>query len=398
MNVQAQYLGGDGDGFVSTTILQLDITGVPAGIRPLFVGGAGDGFSDAISLTSPNGTDLTNLYTGGDGDGFDQQSTFTALEGTTLEGLFAGGEGDGFDIQSYTASLEGESITGLFIGGDGDGFDVQQFEASLNGTTVTGLFTGGDGDGFDVHLFAGGLMGEILTLYNGGDGDGFDQSSTSHTISGQSMASLYSGGDGDGFDVTRYEGIVPLPLTLISFEAIPEATFVVLKWITEDEQSTDFFIIEKTKTGQSFDYVGQLDAAGFSEPGERIHYELIDEQPWQGTSFYRLKTTDFDGAVSLSHLVEVQYDRPGQEHSFELFPNPNTGQHFSLRLQGYQPNERCFFEVISMHGQQLFQGQFYPGNETSHRFELPQSLSSGSYLIRLRSEDGKVDSKILLIK
>lgn len=396
MNVQAQYLGGDGDGFVSTTILQLDISGVPVGLRSLYVGGQGDGYTEAASLTSPGGADLTTLYAGGQGDGFDQQAASFALEGTNLVGLFTGGNGDGFDLNDYTASLGGQTVTGLFSGGDGDGFDLDDYTASLEGQTVAGLFSGGDGDGFDVQLFAGDLMGEMLILYSGGDGDGFDHNQVSFSLDGESLAGLYGGGNGDGFDTETFEGIVPLPLTLITFEAIPEETFVLLRWVTEDESGTDFFTIEKTRDGFGFDFVAETAAAGFSEPGERLHYTTRDERPWDGTSFYRLKTTDFDGEVALSHLVEVNYSRAAEGHSFDLFPNPNTGKHFSLRLHGYSPAHRVTYTIIGVNGQQIATGQFFP-EEEAVRFQLPQKLSPGSYLIQLRSEDGKSDTKILLV-
>mgnify|MGYP001797388739 CR=1 FL=1 len=42
--LHAQFAGGSGDGVDQVTTVQLDLSGVPVGIRPLYGGGSGDGF------------------------------------------------------------------------------------------------------------------------------------------------------------------------------------------------------------------------------------------------------------------------------------------------------------------------------------------------------------------
>ncbi|PHI20272.1 hypothetical protein CEQ90_08785 [Lewinellaceae bacterium SD302] len=397
-NLYGQYFGGSGDGAENVLIIQLDLSGVPGGVQALYIGGRGDGFDQELFGGAVTGQ-LVDIYGGGSGDGHDHLSGSFSLNGQTLTALYTGGGGDGFDHLTYVATLDGTEITGLYSGGGGDGFDQNFASLTLDGETINGLFTGGSGDGFSTNKVAVLVGGEdISMLYGGGAGDGFDLNGGGFGLDGQSLAVLYGGGAGDGFDVTQLSGVVPLPLTLISFEAIPEATFVLLRWVTEDELDTDFFTIEKTREGLDFDFVSEVEAAGFSEPGEQLHYSTRDEDPWNGSSFYRLKTTDFDGAIALSHLIEVNYNSPDDaEHSFELFPNPNTGKHFSLLLHGYSPDHRVTYTIIGVTGQTITMGSFYPVAETARRFELPRKLSPGSYLIRLESEDGKGETKILLV-
>ncbi|MEL6359051.1 MAG: T9SS type A sorting domain-containing protein, partial [Bacteroidota bacterium] len=269
--------------------------------------------------------------------------------------------------------------------------------STIDGTSITGLYSGGVGDGFDRSTFIGGLMGEMFMLYGGGEGDGFDRSRVSYTLSGTDLAHLYGGGDGDGFDVNRFEGVVPLPLTLISFSALPQVDFVLVSWVTEDEVDTDFFTIEKTRDGRDFTWVGEREAAGFSEPGERLHYDLKDYDPYLGTSFYRLKTTDFDGAISLSHLVEVNYAASTDDWDFVLFPNPNTGKHFSIDPEGLQPERSCLIELVDAQGRLLFQQVLSAEDIDGQRFELTEPLPGGSYLIRLSDDRGESKAKILLV-
>lgn len=393
----AQYTGGDGDGFTNNRIVQITFDGIPAGVTALFVGGDGDGTDQATSSLTLSGADLSALFGGGNGDGFDQLTASITLSGENLSALFGGGEGDGFDEESVSLVLSGEDITALFGGGDGDGFDGKTINATISGESLTALFGGGDGDGFDEELVSIVLSGaDLAALFGGGNGDGFDALQFSTTLSGEDLAALFGGGDGDGFDVSLYVGSIPLPLTLISFDAFPEQDYVLLKWVTEDEVATDFFTIEKTTDGTSFAYVGDTEAAGFSEPGERLHYEMRDDEPNQGTSFYRLKTTDFDGAVSMSHLVEVQYS-DAADWSFNLFPNPNTGKHFSVRTDGMESGETMMLQVFDLNGRALFTESYehYPGQ--AFRFDLERRLPAGSYLIRLGHEGLGYQAKILLV-
>jgi hypothetical protein len=393
----AQYTGGDGDGYTNSGIVQVTIDGIPAGVTSLYVGGDGDGFDQSVNTLSLSGIDFSSLFGGGYGDGFDQKTVSITLSGENLVALFGGGDGDGFDQEVASLTLSGSSLSGLFGGGDGDGFDGKTVNVTISGESLATLFGGGDGDGFDHKSVSIALNGTTLApLFGGGDGDGYDALQFSATISGQDLAALFGGGDGDGFDVSLYAGSIPLPLTLISFDAFPEKDYVLLKWVTEDEDGTDFFTIEKTAHGLDFADVGTVEAAGFSEPGERLNYELRDEEPYQGTSFYRLQTTDFDGAISLSHLIEVEYSS-AEDWSFTLFPNPNTGKHFSVRTDGLESGEKLYLEVFDATGRALFTEQYDHFQGEAFRFDLTKRLAAGSYLIRLRDGSGNYQAKILIV-
>lgn len=394
--VCAQYAGGNGDGHSFRLIIQTDLTGIPGGIRPLYAGGQGDGCDQQTASLTLGGEGVEQLFSGGHGDGFSRLALAISLNGQALEALFAGGNGDGSDQLFFTATLSGLTLTGLFSGGSGDGFDRGAVAGALGGQPISGLYSGGNGDGFDRMAFAGSLNGAMFNLYAGGSGDGFDEATGSFTLGGQSLAVLYAGGQGDGFDTETLMGVLPLPLTLISFDAFPEDKYVLLQWITEDEVATNYFTIEKTRNGSGFATVGTTYAAGESEPGERIHYEMRDEPPYEGTSFYRLQTTDLDGAISLSHLVEVNYAN-ADTWDFQLFPNPNTGKQLNLRPAGLEMGTSLNLEILDVQGRALLRDTLTTDG-TDHRFDLTTPLASGSYLIRVTDNKGQGKAKILIVR
>ncbi|MEM9929626.1 MAG: T9SS type A sorting domain-containing protein [Bacteroidota bacterium] len=393
--VVAQYDGGPGDGFSRRTSIQLDLTGIPVGTRPLYAGGRGDGADGQLGVGGLDGQALS-LYAGGRGDGFDRTLTAASLSGQELSTLYAGGPSDGFDHAGQATSLGGTDVAILYSGGTGDGFDQESGTATLNGQVIAGIFDGGPGDGFDQFAFAGGLAGSPLGLYGGGRGDGFDRVSEQTLLNGTSLAQLYGGGQGDGFDRAFYFGAVPLPLRLIRFDAYPEQDYVLIRWQTEDEVATDFFTVEKTKNGRHFTAVGEVEAAGYSEPGERIDYLMKDYHPHTGTSFYRLQTTDLDGTISLSHLVEVQLADQDANWDFLLFPNPNTGRQVGIRPSGLAEGDVLQLEIYDASGRQLLQRQL-TSDGSDHQLELQQKLASGSYLVRMTDARGNVRAKLLLV-
>lgn len=392
----AQYGGGEGDGFTARLVIQLDLTGVPAGVRPLFAGGRGDGADRFTISTTLSGAELAQLFRGGSGDGHDNFTVNLTLDGTELSPLYGGGNGDGFDQKTISTALEGTTFTALFSGGSGDGFDQGAAAGALDGQSLAGLFAGGPGDGFDRVTITGTLSGAMLDLYGGGPGDGFDEATGSFSLTGTDLAILFGGGGGDGFDTETFFGVLPLPLTLISFDAFPEDKYVLLRWVTEDEVATDFFTIEKTRNGSDFAFVGTTEAAGDSEPGERLHYDMKDEQPYDGTSFYRLQTTDFDGAISLSHLVEVNFTN-AEGWDFQFFPNPNTGRQVNFRPVGLEDGSALQLEILDVQGRALLRDELTTDG-SDHRFDLTTPLPSGSYLIRVTDGQGQGKAKILIVQ
>lgn len=393
----AQFSGGSADGATQSDAIQLDLEGVPAGVRGLYAGGSDDGFASESSFASLGSADIAVMYLGGRGDGEDKATGSISLSGQDLAVLYGGGEGDGYSFLPASQSLQGQTTAGLYSGGDGDGYDQIYASVSLEGAPTSGWYGGGDGDGFD-RAITNGTLGEMLMLYGGGQGDGFDLGpSTTYTLGGKSLQALYDGGDGDGATYSNFAGVVPLPLTLISFEAFPEETYVLLRWVTENEVNTDFFTIEKTRSGREFSWVGEELAAGYSFPEEQLHYELKDYDPYTGTSFYRLKTTDFDGRISLSHLVEVNYNSHQADWGFTLYPNPNTGQHFNVQIKGIEQEAPVVLEVFDIQGRLVQRIQYEALDGQAELVQLQQKLPAGSYLIRLTHPEQGQQAKILIV-
>jgi hypothetical protein len=70
-------------------------------------------------------------------------------------------------------------------------------------------------------------------------------------------------------------------------------------------------------------------------------YSYIDENPLTGTSYYRLKQTDYNGAATYSGIREVNF---GSNASFQVYPNPGNGI-FTARLSAGNNTVKIYNEL-----------------------------------------------------
>jgi len=97
-----------------------------------------------------------------------------------------------------------------------------------------------------------------------------------------------------------------LPIELLSFTADATDKDVILNWTTVSEINNHYFEVERsidTKTSKS---VGKLNGAVNSNT--LLTYNLIDENPETGTSYYRLKQVDYDGKFTYSEWIPVKFE------------------------------------------------------------------------------------------
>ncbi|MEL7529677.1 MAG: T9SS type A sorting domain-containing protein [Bacteroidota bacterium] len=284
-------------------------------------------------------------------------------------------------------------------GGEGDGYAASSFVGLLNGDSLKGYTSGGQGDGFGHSRRGGFLQGPgISDPLQGGEGDGFSTDDFVGLLSGLSTRTMFSSGDGDGFAHARSTGFlqgVAFPIELLSFEAALENDWVYLRWITASEQNHDYFTIERSKDGNTFDALVQVPGSGTSLSPQT--YQSIDRTPLQGYSYYRLKSTDLDGSITYSKLVAIQL-KAESSWKIKAFPNPNTGEKLSLQLSGMEANKALQLELIDVRGRTVYQQRISP-TAADYQTELvfTQALPQGGYLLRLSSDDQQM-SKLILVR
>ncbi|MFT6923223.1 MAG: PKD repeat protein [Crocinitomicaceae bacterium] len=221
-------------------------------------------------------------------------------------------------------------------------------------------------------------------LWNYGDGTTSTAENGSHTYSTNGTYTVsYSVTDALGCVTTSSQTIdvgCLLPVELSEFNATSiKDESISIDWTTITEDDNDFFTIERSKDGVGFEEVNTVEGAGTTI--EIQEYNSIDRNPFSGTSYYRLKQTDFDGKFSYSDVKAVFIRSSFSDVS--IFPNPVEGK--SKVTFDVGTKEEINVSVTDLSGKILL-SKNYNSVEGSNVIDLEtESLKSGLYLLTLNN-------------
>jgi hypothetical protein len=99
---------------------------------------------------------------------------------------------------------------------------------------------------------------------------------------------------------------ISLPVTYLYFNTKVVKDKVAIEFATTSEENNDFFQIERSRDGISFDAFDRL-ASNAGRGGEPV-YKLVDNTPYAGINYYRIKQVDTDGKFSYSKVSAVDFN------------------------------------------------------------------------------------------
>lgn len=194
------------------------------------------------------------------------------------------------------------------------------------------------------------------------------------TVIGSSFARSVDGGAALVLDPTPTIGATnatfvscPLPVELISFEAHLNNRQVELTWQTASEHNNDYFSVERSHDGTSWETIENLQGAGNST--SLLSYQTYDFYPYRGIGYYRLKQVDYDGKYSYSEIRSVY-----NTDELMVLPNPSTGVFGIGGMPKHQENKIL---VLDITGKILEQHSM---EEESFQLDLTQR-NTGIYFV-----------------
>lgn len=210
------------------------------------------------------------------------------------------------------------------------------------------------------------------------DGKGYPwQSVGTHTNSTQSEVNGVATAARSALSSFSHFGIgkngqMQLPIELVSFEAEQSGHSVLCTWMTAAEMANDYFEIERSTDGITFEPVKEIDGAGTSNSA--LSYVATDDNPPVGKTFYRLKQVNFNGGYSYSEIrmVNIQESLHGE---VSVYPNPSTGI-FNISIIGF--SENTMIRVFDITGALVKEMPAAPRQELNLTREHP-----GIYLLKV---------------
>ncbi len=167
-----------------------------------------------------------------------------------------------------------------------------------------------------------------------------------------------------------------------------------ITWKTEQEQNSDYFIIERSIDGSNFEEISRKKAAGTSN--SVLNYSAIDPKPIDGKSYYRIRQFSIDRSSLNSTVAELVFTSTSQTGvSIEsIGPNPFESAfnvNYKVNADGV-----VRFELSGSSGQLIHQSEVYD-SQGSHSFNFSEGskLQSGVYFLKVTSEGKSVTKKLV---
>ncbi|MEL7339744.1 MAG: T9SS type A sorting domain-containing protein, partial [Bacteroidota bacterium] len=354
------------------------------------------------------GTTLWNVGTGFDnhitGMGRDDRSGLDQRQSTGAEGPLSIYHGNFYNGQFPTINaLNPNSFVldrSYILWGDNAGST-----ASLNASIYSGANTAinriwrvaktGVSDLLTIRIPKAFLPATTTALYINRNGDSSFPNSPQTLIynlldDGTHWYSLAELEDGDLLTFGDGTGVT-FPVEWLDLQAVQTGEDIQLQWGTTQELNSDFFAVERSLDGRTFDEIGQINSAGTTSIEQAYQYDdlraiyLPAEQ-----LYYRVRQVDLDGSLSYSNTVAIQADRAEIALNLFLAPNP-ADQMVSILVQSGS-EQAIQLSVMNSLGQEVYREQMLQGRK---QLDL-QSWSAGIYYVRVENDFASTIKKLVI--
>lgn len=187
------------------------------------------------------------------------------------------------------------------------------------------------------------------------------------------------------------QGVLPVSLSYFNARVIGNK-IVNLEWETAAEYSHSHFEVERSRDGTTYEFLLRVEGVGVDSDSINTYFDK-DEKPYEGDSFYRLKSVDSNGEFTYSEVKKVRIDYSHLKN-VKVYPNPAA---FDVNV--VITSDKNFFANISIVSAAGMIHRTYSRNVkqgfNKFNFNIEQ-LSTGNYFVVLESKDGAVKETMSL--
>ena len=175
----------------------------------------------------------------------------------------------------------------------------------------------------------------------------------------------------------------PLPVELLSFDAVVRRTEVTLRWVTTSETNNAGFEIQ-LQSGDDWDALGFVEGHGTTTEAQTYSFMVGDMTV--GAHTFRLKQIDFNGAFDYSPEVEAVIEVVDTHQLSNAYPNPfNPQSQFTLAVAHNQHVTAELFNTLGQRVVLLFEGTV-EANQSQQITIDGAGFASGMYIVRVAGE------------
>ncbi|MCH8331466.1 MAG: T9SS type A sorting domain-containing protein [Bacteroidetes bacterium] len=188
-----------------------------------------------------------------------------------------------------------------------------------------------------------------------------------------------------------------LPIELVSFDGQVEGQEIRIYWVTANELNNDYFTIERSSNGITFEEM--LEVAGAGTSNMKISYQEYDYSPMRGNNYYRLKQTDFDDEHDYSSIISVPFSTTTtstQPCTFKVIPNPCPGR-CDINLDDCDDKSNLSISLIDALGNIVMtKVNINDDSNTAFSIDSRNNLMPGVYIVSGSTGTEMINEKIIV--
>lgn len=176
-----------------------------------------------------------------------------------------------------------------------------------------------------------------------------------------------------------------LPVSLVDFKGLyKDEGNVELSWVTNFEQNSDRFEVERSFDGQKWEVVGTIKTGANSSV--KKSYEFIDKVGRNVANkkdiYYRLKQVDLDTRVALSKILIVRVYNTRSLKMVSVSPNPAKND-IAVNVQ-LNEDSYIVMKVLNANGAEVLRKSAKAGaGSNSYLMDGSSSLKPGMYVLEV---------------
>ena len=181
-------------------------------------------------------------------------------------------------------------------------------------------------------------------------------------------------------------GILPIKLLYFGAEYVQSTKNASITWGANSDYPSEYFVIEKSLDGISFDSIGVTQALGTG----RDDYEFIDDKPiYNGFTYYRLRWVENETHF-YSDVTAIAVD----DHTNDIILHPNPFNEF-IKIQNFGDYfGPCEVKIYNTTGKEVLSSNFQLG--VVNKIEIStKELSPGIYNAIIKTEGYSKTVKII---
>ncbi len=178
----------------------------------------------------------------------------------------------------------------------------------------------------------------------------------------------------------------PLPVELISYSISCNNNEAKLKWTTASESNNAYYSISRSADAINFELLSTVIGAGSTS--NMSHYFYNDIQPLNGTSYYKLTQTDFNG--EMRELGVLPYSCNNLENNVNVWINSNGMLSINTNVSG-----AYVFSIFDITGNLIYKSSIALDSGISNVNGLNGlKCANGAYLVRIQFGEQIVTRKV----